>query len=152
MGLGFRLAEKTNTWLNFAYTDDLQETGSTKFLTDKRFFQFFEPRLLNIDLFHKHITKAVSLQHQISPKILSETKFSVSNVNPTYNYQYVFFNDVLREFNLSTLTLALQWSPLAILNTKRESWWRPKKSTLNLHFSLQIVLRMYLKAIFIFLS
>lgn len=113
MGLGFRLAEKTNTWLNFAYTDDLQETGSTKFLTDKRFFQFFEPRLLNIDLFHKHITKAVSLQHQISPKILSETKFSISNVNPTYNYQYVFFNDVLREFNLSTLTLALQWSPFS---------------------------------------
>ena len=49
IGGGFRLSDKSNTWINLSYTDDLQETGSTKFLTDKRFFQFFEPRLLNID-------------------------------------------------------------------------------------------------------
>ena len=46
IGGGFRLAKKSNTWANFSYTDDLQESGSSKFLTDKRFFQFFEPRLL----------------------------------------------------------------------------------------------------------
>jgi len=39
----FRLARKTNTWLNISYTDDLQETGSTYFLTDKRFFQLSQP-------------------------------------------------------------------------------------------------------------
>lgn len=113
IGAGFRLAEKTNTWLNASYTNDLQETGSTKFLTDKRFFQFFEPRLLNIDLFHKHVTKAISLQHQLTPRLLTETQFAVSNINPTYNYQYVFNNETLSEFHLSTATLALQWSPFS---------------------------------------
>lgn len=110
---GFRLAKKTNTWLNASYTNDLQETGSTKFLTDKRFFQFFEPRLLNIDLFHKHITKAVSVAHQFTPKLLTEIQFAISNINPTYNYQYVFNNETLSEFHLSTATLALQWSPFS---------------------------------------
>src|SRR5690606_22805270 len=52
-GGGFRVSEKNNSWVNLSYTDDLQETGSTNFLTDGRFFQFFEPRLLNIDLFHR---------------------------------------------------------------------------------------------------
>ncbi|MFD1616051.1 hypothetical protein [Gelatiniphilus marinus] len=111
IGAGFMLAEKTNTWLNASYTNDLQETGSTKFLTDTRFFQFFEPRLLNIDLFHKHVTKTLSIEHQITPKLISETQFAVSNINPTYNYQYVFNGHTLSEFHLSTATLALQWSP-----------------------------------------
>ncbi len=113
IGAGFRLAEKTNTWLNASYTNDLQETGSTKFLTDTRFFQFFEPRLLNIDLFHKHVTKAISIEHQLASKLLTETQFAVSNINPTYNYQYVFNNNALSEFHLSTVTLALQWSPFS---------------------------------------
>ena len=111
-GGGIRLAEKTKTWLNLSYTDDLQETGSTKFLTDKRFFQFFEPRLLNIDLFHKHITKSIALEHEITPNLISETEFAVSNINPTYNYSYAVNNTTtLNAFHLSSAKIALQWSP-----------------------------------------
>lgn len=112
-GGGFRLSKKTNTWLNLAYTDDLQETGSSEFLTDKRFFQFFEPRLLNIDLFHKHITKSISLEHQLTPKILTETQLAVSNIAPTYNYQYAVNNQLFSNFHLSTAKLAIQWSPFS---------------------------------------
>ena len=57
-GTGLRLDEKTSTWIHASYTDDLQESGSSAFLTDKRIFQFFEPRLLNISLFHKHTTQS----------------------------------------------------------------------------------------------
>jgi hypothetical protein len=111
-GGGIRLAEKSKTWLNLSYTDDLQETGSTKFLTDKRFFQFFEPRLLNIDLFHKHITKSIALEHELAPNLISETEFAVSNINPTYNYSYAVNNTTtLDAFHLSTAKIALQWSP-----------------------------------------
>ena len=46
LGGGFRVAPKTFTWINLSYTDDLQETGSSVFLTDKRFFSFFEHLLL----------------------------------------------------------------------------------------------------------
>lgn len=88
IGTGLRLFKKTNTWINLNYTDDLQETGSSKFLTDRRFFQLFEPRLLNIELFHQHITKAISLEHQLTPQILTETKFASSKISPKYTYTY----------------------------------------------------------------
>jgi hypothetical protein len=113
IGGGFRIAEKTNSWVNLSYTDDLQETGSSAFLTDKRFFSFFEPRLLNIDLFHRHITKAVSLEHQFAKNLLSETQFAISNINPTYNYAYTVNGNTFSEFHLSTAKIALQWSPFS---------------------------------------
>ncbi|GAA4894902.1 hypothetical protein GCM10023311_19500 [Flaviramulus aquimarinus] len=114
IGGGFRVAKKTNTWINVSYTDDLQETGSTKFLTDKRFFQFFEPRLLNIDLFHKHVTKAIAIEHQLLPELLTETELAVSNIDPTYSYGYVLDNNaVIHSFHLSTAKVALQWSPFS---------------------------------------
>ena len=65
IGGGFKLHKDKNTWVNYSYTDDLIETGSTKFILDKRFFQFFEPRLLNIDLFHKHISNQFTVEHEI---------------------------------------------------------------------------------------
>lgn len=111
IGGSFRVSQKTNTWVNVSYTDDLQETGSTNFLTDGRLFQFFEPRLLNIDLFHKHITKTIALEHQLTPKVLTEAELSVSKIDPTYSYGYVLGNEVLHNFDLSTAKLALQWSP-----------------------------------------
>lgn len=116
IGGGYRLAKKTNTWINLSYTDDLQETGSSNFLTDKRFFQFFEPRLLNINLFHKHITRAVNLEHQLIPKVVTETEFAISNISPTYNYQYVLGNRRFETFRLTTTKLAMQWSPFSKFN------------------------------------
>jgi hypothetical protein len=111
IGGGFRLSEKTNTWLNLSFTDDLQETGSTKFLTDKRFFQFFEPRLLNIDLFHKHITKAVNLEHELSLKLLTSTEFALSKIDPTYAYGFNIEGNTFENFDLATTRIAFQWSP-----------------------------------------
>lgn len=115
-GGGYRVAKKTNTWINISYTDDLQETGSSNFLTDKRFFQFFEPRLLNIDLFHKHITRAVTLEHQLIPKVLAEAEFALSNISPTYNYQYILGANSFETFRLTTTKIALQWSPFSNFN------------------------------------
>tara|TARA_R110002050_G_scaffold57866_4_gene130163 strand:+ start:5148 stop:6419 length:1272 start_codon:yes stop_codon:yes gene_type:complete len=122
IGGGFRLAEKTNTWLNFSYTDDLQETGSTKFLTDKRFFQFFEPRLLNIDLFHKHITKSIDLEHQLTPHLLTETQLAISKINPTYNYSFNFDGNTFENFDLSIAKIALQWSPFSTYETSQNGF------------------------------
>ena len=112
VGGSTRLHEATNTWLGLSYTDDLQETGSTKFLTDKRFFQFFEPRLLNISLFHKHITKSVTLGNNITPNIQAETEFTLSDIDPTYSYTFITNDKALHAFSLSTAKLAVQWQPL----------------------------------------
>lgn len=121
IGGGFRLNQKSDTWVNFLYTDDLQETGSSKFLTDKRFFSFFEPRLLNIDLFHKHITKSISLQHRVTDNLLSETEFAVSRIDPTYDYTFITNNESFNNFKLSTAKLSLQWSPYSKYEMKGQS-------------------------------
>tara|TARA_R110002124_G_scaffold103270_3_gene252073 strand:- start:15304 stop:16584 length:1281 start_codon:yes stop_codon:yes gene_type:complete len=113
VGGGFRVNESSNTWINLSYTDDLQETGSSNFLTDKRFFTFFEPRLLNIDLFHRHITKSVGLQHKISNHLLSETQLATSKINPTYLYNFILGDRSYNTFDLSTAKLSLQWSPFS---------------------------------------
>ena len=110
---GFRISRPSNTWINLAYTDDLQETGSSSFLTDKRFFTFFEPRLLNIDLFHRHITKEVSLEHRVSNHLLSETQFALSKIDPTYNYSYNLGENTFRNFDLSFAKISLNWSPFS---------------------------------------
>ncbi|WP_299885028.1 DUF5686 family protein [uncultured Lacinutrix sp.] len=111
IGGGLRLNPETKTWLNLSYNDDLQETGSSNFLTDARTFSFFEPRLLNIELFHRHITSAVSLEHEITPNIYTETELAISNVHPTYDYNFVLGNNSFREFELSTAKISVQWDP-----------------------------------------
>lgn len=121
-GGGIRIAPKTQTWINFSYTDDLQETGSSAFLTDKRFFSFFEPRLLNIDLFHKHITKAISLEHKFSPYLLSETQFAMSKIDPTYDYAFVVDGKSYNNFDIGTAKLSLQWSPFGKHELVNDKW------------------------------
>ncbi|WP_369973007.1 DUF5686 family protein [Psychroserpens sp. XS_ASV72] len=113
IGGAFRVNEAHNTWVNLSYTDDLQETGSSSFLTDNRFFQFFEPRLLNIDLFHKHITKAVSLEHNLSDQLFSETEVSLSKIDPTYNYLFATQDEIYKNFDLTLARISLQWNPFS---------------------------------------
>lgn len=112
-GGAFRINKAHNTWLNLTYTDDLMETGSSTFLTDKRFFTFFEPRLLNIDLFHRHITKSIALEHKFTDHLLSETQLAISNINPTYYYNFVLGDKSYSNFNISTARISLQWSPFS---------------------------------------
>lgn len=118
IGGGFRVNKSTSTWINLSYTDDLNETGSSTFLTDKRFFSFFEPRLLNIDLFHKHITKAIAIEHKFSNHLLSETEFAVSKIDPTYDYVFNVDGQSFGNFNVSTAKTALQWSPFSNFEIK----------------------------------
>ena len=122
IGGGVIISKKTNTTLNINYTDDLQETGSTKFLTDKRLFNLFEPRLLNIDLFHKHITKSVVLAHQLTPKLLTETELSTSKIDPTYAYGFNTGNSTYKNFDISTAKVALQWNPFDVLKTPNTAY------------------------------
>jgi len=120
IGGGARLNEKTETWLNLSYTDDLTETGSSNFLTDKRFFSFFEPRLLNIDLFHRHITRAVNLEHKISNGLLSELELAVSDISPTYNYIFRVDGRDFRNWDISAAKASFQWSPFSEFELKDE--------------------------------
>ncbi|MGJ5641745.1 DUF5686 family protein [Formosa sp. S-31] len=127
-GGGLRLDPTHNTWINASYTDDLQETASTRFLTDKRIFQFFEPRLLNISLFYRHITKAISLQHDFYPNLSSETQFSVSNIDPKFNYIFAVNDNTYTAYELTIAKIALHWSPFDIYKSTTSGYKKTQNS------------------------
>ena len=145
IGGGARLNEKSETWLNLSYTDDLTETGSSNFLTDKRFFSFFEPRLLNIDLFHRHITRAINLEHKLSEKLLTELELAVSDISPTYDYIFRVDGQDFRNWDISKARLSLQWSPFDKYKFEDDNYILTKdaypKFTLQLTQSFRDVLK-----------
>ncbi len=133
---GFRIAPKRNTWIYISYTDDLEETGSSVFLTDKRLFQLFEPRLLNIDLFHKHISKSINIEHQIFNKVVAETQFAIRKIDPTYDYTYLMPNgNNFTDYNVTTAKISAQWSPFSTFEYDENSIKETKSGYPN--FTLQ---------------
>ena len=114
IGGGLRLFPETNTWIHFAYTEDLEETGSSAFLTDKRFFQLIEPRRFNISLFHHYISQEINIEHRLSPHILTETELAHTNISPKYDYVFrPSPTESYTNFDLSYIKFSMQWSPFS---------------------------------------
>jgi len=113
LGSGILLNKNTGSWLNVNYTDDLREVGSFFYLTDRRVYSLFEPRLVNIDFYYKHKTWSTSLQHRILPKLLSETQLSVSNIDQTGGYTYLDDGNSFSSYKTAESTIALRWSPFS---------------------------------------
>ncbi|MBQ4803274.1 carboxypeptidase-like regulatory domain-containing protein [Aquimarina sp. MMG015] len=113
LGGGVLLNKDSGSWLNINYTDDLKEVGSFFYLTDRRVYSLFEPRLVNIDFYYKHRTWSTSLQHRILPKLLSETQFSVSNIDQTGGYTYLNNGNSFSSYKTAESTIALRWSPFS---------------------------------------
>ncbi|GAA4273909.1 DUF5686 family protein [Aquimarina gracilis] len=113
VGTGVLLNKNSNSWLNFNYTDDIREVGSFLYLTDRRVYSLFEPRLVNIDFYYKHRTWSTGVQYQIFPKLLSETQFSVSNINQTGGYTFLNNETTFSGYKMAEATLALRWSPFS---------------------------------------
>ncbi|MBQ4818732.1 DUF5686 family protein [Aquimarina sp. MMG016] len=113
LGGGVLLNRNSESWLNFNYTDDLKEVGSFFYLTDRRVYSLFEPRLVNIDFYYKHKTWSTSLQHRVSPKLFSETQLSVSDIDQTGNYTYLNNGNIFSSYKTAESTIALRWSPFS---------------------------------------
>ncbi len=113
LGGGFLFNKNKGSWINVNYTDDIKEVGSFLYLTDRRVYSLFEPRLVNIDFYYKHRTWSTSIQHQIFPKLLSETQFSVSNIDQTNAYQYLNNGQSFSQYKTAEATIALRWSPFS---------------------------------------
>ncbi|MEB8345808.1 DUF5686 family protein [Flavobacteriaceae bacterium KMM 6898] len=112
-GATTRLNKEFNTWLGFSYTDDLVESGSSKYITDKRTFYLFEPRLFNISSFYATKNTSVFVEHDFTPKLNGRMQFSKSFNDPTYNYTYVLDGQRYNTYDLTEATLSFQWSPFS---------------------------------------
>ncbi|WP_438710361.1 DUF5686 family protein [Aquimarina muelleri] len=113
VGGGILLNKNSDSWLNINYKDDVKEVGSFLYLTDRRVYSLFEPRLVNIDFYYKHKTWSTSLQQQIFPKLMSETQFSISDIDQTGGYRYINNNTSFSSYKTSEVTIALRWNPFS---------------------------------------
>ncbi|GGD82737.1 hypothetical protein GCM10011312_03630 [Planktosalinus lacus] len=107
----FELSRRTNTILGFTFTDDIAEIGSHLYLTDRRTFSLFEPRLVNISEFYQYQTWKANLRHQIIPEIDTELQFSKSDIAQTVNYQFLNDGKAFSNYTLSEIKTSIYWSP-----------------------------------------
>lgn len=113
VGGGVLFHKGTETWLNVNYSDDIREVGSFFYLTDKRVYSLFEPRLVNIDFYYKHKTWSTSLQHRVLPGLIAETQLSVSDISQTGGYRYNLNTVEKSSYQTTEGVLALRWSPFS---------------------------------------
>ncbi|MEX2350756.1 MAG: DUF5686 family protein [Flavobacteriaceae bacterium] len=107
----FLLHKKTNTILGLAYTKDVAEVGSNAYLTQRRTFSLFEPRLVNISQFYKHKTWQTNIKHRINPKINTEIQLSKNDIEQTLSYRYLNNGDVFSDYTLSEAKASVLWTP-----------------------------------------
>ena len=111
VGGGIMLNESHGAWLSLTYNDDLQEVGSFNYLTDRRVYSLFEPRLVNITQFFDYKTLRLNQEYQITPKILSELQFAKTNIIQTQDYTFVLGDQSYREYDITEATFGVRWSP-----------------------------------------
>ncbi len=110
-GGGVMLNKSHGAWLSFTYNDDLQEVGSFNYLTDRRVYSLFEPRLVNITQFFDYKTLRLNQEYQITPKILSEFQLGKTNVLQTQDYSFAVNDKSYQEYDITEATFGIRWSP-----------------------------------------
>ena len=110
IGGGYLLLPDKDAWLSLTYNDDLEEVGNYAYLTDRRVYSLFEPRLVNINLFYAHRTARANFEYRLSPKILTELQFAHRNIYQTTEYRYLQNGMTFSNYDITEATFGLRWS------------------------------------------
>lgn len=111
VGGGVLINPKRDAWISLTYNSDLEEVGNYAYLTDRRVYSLFEPRLVNINLFYKHRTTRTNLEYRIAPKLLSELQVAHRRIDQTTPYRYIKNGEEIRNYNITEATAGIRWSP-----------------------------------------
>ena len=98
-------------WISGTYNSDLEEVGNYAYLTDRRVYSLFEPRLVNITQFYKHRTTRVNLEYRLTPQLLSELQIAHRRLDQTTPYRYNNNGNIIRNYDISEATASFRWSP-----------------------------------------
>ncbi|WP_299208626.1 DUF5686 family protein [uncultured Dokdonia sp.] len=110
-GGGVLLNAKKDAWISLTYNSDLEEVGNYAYLTDRRVYSLFEPRLVNINLFYKHRTTRTNLEYRIAPKLLSEFQVAHRRIEQTTPYRYIKDGVEISNYDITEATAGIRWSP-----------------------------------------
>lgn len=111
LGSGVLLSPEKGMWLSVTYNNDLEEVGSFSYLTDRRVYSLFEPRLVNITQFSSHKTARANLEYRVTPQLLSEIQVAHRDIEQTIPYRYQIDNTIIRDYKITEATASFRWSP-----------------------------------------
>ena len=111
IGGGYLVDPNKNFWISLAYNSDLEEVGNFSYLTDRRVYSLFEPRLVNINLFYKHQTTRTNFEYRIAPKLLSEFQVAYRDIEQTTSYRFINNNREISDYTITEASIAMRWSP-----------------------------------------
>lgn len=111
LGGGYLLDADKGAWLSITFNSDLEEVGNYAYLTDRRVYSLFEPRLVNITQFYKHRTTRANLEYRLTPQLLSELQVAHRRLDQTIPYRYVLDGQEIRNYDITEATAAFRWSP-----------------------------------------
>ncbi len=121
IGGGYNLNPDRGAWLSATYNNDLEEVGNYAYLTDRRVYSLFEPRLVNITQFYTHRTTRLNLEYRLTPRLLSELQLAYRKIDQNIPYQFNTGTDIIRNYDITEATAAFRWSPSnKYLKTKNE--------------------------------
>ncbi len=124
IGGGVLLDKYHGAWLSLNYNDDLQEVGSYEYLTDRRVYSLFEPRLVNISQYYDYKTIRINQEFRVTPKILSELQLSNTTIKQIIPYRFYNADNGLtyRDYTVSEASISLRWTPSSkYMHTEEET-------------------------------
>ncbi len=112
LGGGYLLHSDTGMWLSGTFNSDIEEVGNFAYLTDRRVYSLFEPRLVNITQFYRHRTSRINLEYRVTPRMLTEFQVSNRRIDQVNPYRYNNDGTIIRNYDITEATAAFRWSPV----------------------------------------
>lgn len=113
IGAAAQVDRTSNSWLGFAYTDDVKEIASTSYAVEKKPFKLYDPRPINISTFYNYVSWKAYLETKVIPKTEAILTLDQSLIEPKFNYQYILNGQNYSQYHMTTAMISLQWSPFS---------------------------------------
>ena len=113
IGAAARMDKEANSWLGFAYTDDVREIASTTFSIEKKPFKIYDPRPINISTFYNYVSWKSYFETKKIPKTESIWELTHSEIEPKFDYAFLYKEKLYTAYTMTTAMVSIQWSPFS---------------------------------------
>ena len=109
----YLIDKNSETWISASYTDDISEIALTNYATDSRRFKIYDPRPINITTFYNNKLSSIFVESKVLSKANSYFAISQSQVNPLFNYSFIYNGKAYSNYTVSSVQIGVQWNPFS---------------------------------------
>lgn len=118
IGAGTLINNRTETWFDAKYSDDIREVGSYNYIRGINDFSILQPRFANISLYYRYKSIQAGLTHRIAPTLESELTLNQSEISQIGDYSFLNNGELFRDYTITEATFGFLFRPYAtFLNT-----------------------------------